>query len=105
MKVRVGFARTTAEGAELASDETDIREIDVAIDHVGDEVADEIAPEGVGGYEKGEQVGAFCVRQNMVFFIGEACCILLLEDAVESATDCGRSGGRGFIPGEIGELL
>ena len=100
-----GFARAAAEGAEFASDKTDIREIDVAIDDVGDEVADEIAPESVGRYEKCDEVGAFGVSQKKTFFVGEGCSILLLEDTIECATNCGRRGGRSFFPGEIGESL
>ena len=42
-EVPVGFARAAAEGAELAADKTDIGEIDIAIDDVGDEIADQFA--------------------------------------------------------------
>ena len=41
VKVAVGFARAAAESAELAADKTDVGEIDIAIDHVGDDIADQ----------------------------------------------------------------
>ena len=41
-EVGVRLTRAAAEGAELASDETDVGEIDVAIDNIGDDVAGEL---------------------------------------------------------------
>ena len=43
MKIRIRFARTAAERAELASDKTDIRKIDIAIHYIADDVAHEFA--------------------------------------------------------------
>ena len=40
MKVAVVFARAAAEGTEFASDEANVGEIHVAIDDVGDDIAD-----------------------------------------------------------------
>ena len=39
-EVGVGFARAAAEGAEFASDKTDVGEIDIAVHDVGDDIAD-----------------------------------------------------------------
>ncbi len=39
VEIGVGLARPAAEGAELASHETDVGEIDVAVHHIGDDVA------------------------------------------------------------------
>src|SRR5450631_786964 len=41
-KVRIGFARAATESAEFAPHKTNIREIDIAIDHVGDEIAHQL---------------------------------------------------------------
>ena len=49
VEVRVGLARAAAEGAELASHKTDVGEIDVAVHHVGDDVAREFGAQHVGG--------------------------------------------------------
>src|SRR5208283_1163847 len=54
MKIGVGLARPAAEGAELASHKTDVGEIDIAVDHVADEVAYQIAPERIGCYQECE---------------------------------------------------
>ena len=40
-KVGVGLPRAPAEGAKFAADKTDVSEIDIAIDHVGDEIPDQ----------------------------------------------------------------
>ena len=58
MKVRVGLSRAAAEAAKLAADETDVGEIDIAVDHVGDNVADQIRSQRVGGRQQREQIGA-----------------------------------------------
>src|SRR6202034_4766641 len=58
-EVGIRFARAAAEGAELASYKTDVGEIDVAIDYIGDEVAGEFGAQQVGSDEKTEQIIAF----------------------------------------------
>ncbi len=63
-EIGVGLARAAAEGAELASHKTDVGEVDVAIHHVGDEVAGEFGAQQVGGGEQSEQVVAFGVSQR-----------------------------------------
>src|SRR5262245_26306325 len=44
-KVSVGFTRATTESAELASDKTNVSEIDVAVDDIRHDVAGEFAAE------------------------------------------------------------
>src|SRR5437879_11483550 len=41
VEVSIGLARPSAERAELASHETDVREVHVAVDHVGHDIARE----------------------------------------------------------------
>ena len=45
---RVGVALALRERAEAATDVADVREVDVAVDHVGDLVADDVAAQVVG---------------------------------------------------------
>ena len=59
VEVSVGLARAAAEGAEFASHKTDVGEIDVAVDHVGDDVAGEFGAQDVGGDEQAEEIVAF----------------------------------------------
>ena len=59
MKVSVILARRPAKSAEVAPDETDIREVDVAIDDIGDHVADSLAAQLIGGTPPGSLITAF----------------------------------------------
>ncbi len=63
-EVSVGLAGATAEGAELASDKTDVGEIDVAIDDVSDDVAGKFAAQEIGSDEKAEEVIAFGIGEK-----------------------------------------
>src|ERR1700730_12142021 len=47
-EITVGLARAAAEGAEFASDETDVGEIDISIDHVSDDIAGEFSAQQIG---------------------------------------------------------
>ncbi len=58
-KIGIGFARATAEGAELTAHKTDVGEIDVAIDYISDDVTDEFDAQQIRGCEQAQQVGAF----------------------------------------------
>src|SRR5580704_5281036 len=58
MGIGVGRARAARESAEAAADETDIREIDVAVDDVGDRVTDGFAPHLISGSNQGLQCRA-----------------------------------------------
>src|SRR5580692_7087308 len=67
-EVRVGFARSAAKGAELASDETDIREIDVAVYDVGDDIAREFGSKHVSRDQKAEQVVSISIGERVRLF-------------------------------------
>jgi hypothetical protein len=55
-EVRVRLARAAAECAKLASYETDICEIDIAIHDIGDDVADNIRAQKIRSDQKAQQV-------------------------------------------------
>jgi hypothetical protein len=63
-EIRIGLARATAEGAEFASHEADIGEIDVPVHHVTDDVADQFAAQRVAGYQQRNQVIALGMRKS-----------------------------------------
>ena len=63
-EVSIGLPRAAAEGAELASDETNVGEIDVAVHDVGDNVAGKLAAQEIGGDEQANQVVAFSVGKE-----------------------------------------
>src|SRR5439155_9471488 len=54
--VSVGLPALPLEGAELAVHEADVGEIDVAVDDVGDLVADVGGAHGVGGADQGAEI-------------------------------------------------
>ena len=106
VEVAVFFARAAAEGAELAADKTDVGEIDIAIDHVGDEIADKIAAQHVGRHQQAKKVVAFGIRQQQALFAGEDAAILRRHDLIERVarfpTTCARQRpairGRESLP-------
>ena len=57
------FARAAAEGAELASDETHVGEVDVAVDDVGDDIAGKFATKFIGGDQQSEEIVAFGIAR------------------------------------------
>ena len=67
-EVGVRLARATAEGAEFASHETDVGEVDVAVDHVGDDVAGEFGAQDVRGDQQAEEIVAFGVGECVGLF-------------------------------------
>ncbi len=69
MKIGVGLSRPAAERAKLASHKADIREIDIAIHHVADDVADQVATKRVGCDEQREQVGTIAICQCVALFV------------------------------------
>ena len=79
-EVGVGLARAAAEGAEFASHETDVGEIDVAVDYVGDDVAGEFGAQQVGGDQQAEQIVAFGVGQRVGFFQRQVGAVLCFEN-------------------------
>ncbi len=99
-KVGVCLARAAAEGAELAAHKTNVGEIDVAIDDVGHEVADEFAAQSVGRDQQSEKVVAVGICQQQALLAGKAAAVLALERGFERGTDRAHSTGirRQAIP-------
>jgi hypothetical protein len=85
--------RAAAEGAEFASDETDVGEIDVAIHDVGDEIAGEFGAQQVGGGEQAEQVVALSVRERVGLLPRDGVAILSFENSLERRANAGRDLG------------
>ena len=56
VEISVGLAGTSAEGAEFTSHKTNVGEVDVAVNHVGDDVAHEFGAESVGGDEQAKEI-------------------------------------------------
>ena len=83
VEVAVLFARAAAEGAKLASDKADVGEIDIAIDDVGDQVADQFAAQHVGRDQQSEKVVAFGIRQQQTLFAGEHAAIQRCHHLIE----------------------
>ena len=82
-KIGVRFARAAAEGAELASHETDIGEIDVAVHDVGDDVAGEFGAQHVGGDQQAEQIVAFGVGERVGLFQRKIGAVLCFENFLQ----------------------
>ena len=78
MIVRIGFPALALEAAELASHETDVGEVDVAIDDVGDFVADVLGA---------REIRAFHDRAKIVAGRGVRGCVLPRE-SVPRARGC-----------------
>src|SRR5262249_3095762 len=75
--VGIGFTWPTAEGTKLAAHEADVGEIDIPVNYVGDNVADQFPAQRVCGNKEAEKV--------VPVGIGQARALLACEDAaVES---------------------
>ena len=59
------------EGAELAADEADVGEVDVAIHHVGDHRSDIGFADVVGGADQRREVGALGLQQRQAVVEGQ----------------------------------
>src|SRR5208337_1274944 len=115
MKIGVGLTWPAAEGAKLAADETDVREIDITVYHIADDVADQVAPKRVRGYEQGEQVRTvavgpvavrpIAVRQGVALLVRQTCSVLRLQHALQYVADRRGNLWRDLVPGQRGELL
>ena len=55
---------TAAEGAKAAGLDANVGEIDVAIDHVGDDIADGARTQGIGSSDDGEKIRAVGVEKT-----------------------------------------
>ncbi len=102
-EVGVGLARAAAEGAELASHETDVGEIDVAVDHVGDEVAGEFGAQQVGGDQQAEEIVAFGIGQRVGLFQRQVGAVLRFENFLERSAQRGSQARRDVRPVERGK--
>ena len=83
VEVAVFFARAAAEGAKLASDKTDVREINVAIDHISDDVSDQIAPQHVGCQQQSEKIVAFGMGEKQALFARQNAAVLRRQNLIE----------------------
>ncbi len=99
-EIRVGFARAAAEGAELASHETDVGEVDVPIHDVGDEVAGKFGAQQVGGGEQAEQIVAFGAGQGVSLFLRDGVAVLSFENFLQSGTHAIRNSRPDVEPVE-----
>ncbi len=115
MEIGVSLTRPATEGAELAADETDVGEIDIAIHYIGDDVADQVAAKGAGGNEQGEQISilagsivatrTIAIRESVALFVSQARSILCFENTLQRGANRLRSAGRNLFPAQRWELL
>src|SRR2546429_440166 len=70
-EVCIGFARAAAEGAEFASHEANIGEVDVAVHYIGDKIAGELRAKNVGGDEHAKKVVTVTLSEGERFFAGK----------------------------------
>ncbi len=80
-------ARTHAEGAELAPDETNVGEIDVAGDDVADYISHQPPPDFVGRNHQPEDVVAGAVSEQHTFVAREHTAIERGEDLLQRCSD------------------
>ena len=91
MVIGVGLPALAFEAAELASDETDIGEIDVAIDDVGDFVADVFGARQVGAFDHRAQIGALAGVKRQTFLAGQFAAVQAFD---QRRADRGRGVGH-----------
>jgi hypothetical protein len=82
-EIGVRLARAAAEGAELASHEADVGEIDVAVDHVSDEISDKFGAQKIRGDEQTEELVAVGVGEREGFFQRKRGPVLRFENSIE----------------------
>ena len=70
-EVRIGVVAALREGAEAAPHVTDVREVDVAVDDVRDDVADGVAPHVVGDPAQLLERVPLGFEQRQRFLLGE----------------------------------
>lgn len=104
-KIGVTLARTTAEGAELASHETDVGEINIAVYHVGDEIAAKFRAQEIGSGEQAEQIITLDLGEKVRFFARQRFGVLPLENFFQRRSHTGTDSGRNVVPIECGKLF
>ena len=82
-EVRVRLARAAAEGAELASDKTNVGEINITIHDVRDDIAGEFGPQQVGYRKHAKQIVAFGASQFVSVFPRDGIAVLTLENLLQ----------------------
>ncbi len=104
-EVSIGLARPAAEGAELASDETNVGEIDVAVDHVSDDVPGKLGAEHVRGHQQTEQVVPFRIRERVRLLERQLGPILGFENLLQRRPHRWSQTGSNLEPVEREEVL
>ena len=99
-KVSVRFARTTAEGAKLATYKTDIRKVDVAINDVSNDVPGEFGAQEVGGNKETKEVVSFSIGQKKALLTTECRALLRLQHLLNRAADVSCHAWRDICPAE-----
>jgi hypothetical protein len=101
------LAWAAAERAKLAADETDIREIDVSIHHIGDDVSRQFAAQHIGSDQQTEQIIAFGKCQSQPALPVENAALLQFKHPLDTSPHLGlnlRSNVGPFQSGEIFEF-
>ena len=73
----VGVGPALGEGAEAAADVTDVGEVDVAVDDVGDVLTDDVTPHVVGQRGHRLKVGAIAGEQRQVVVVAQSGWVIL----------------------------
>ena len=98
-RVRLGVHLSLGERAEAAPDVADVREVDVPVDHVGDDVADGLPAQAVRDRSEGIEVGALRLEERERLGVGDRAVALGLP---EGLADLGAEACRGHGPGRPG---
>ena len=104
-KVSVRFAWTTAERAKLATDKTDIRKVDVAINDISNDVPGEFGAQEVGGDKETKEGVSFSVRQKKALLTTECRALLRLQYLLNRAADGSCHAWRDICPVESRKVL
>ena len=94
VKVGVFFARPAAEGAELASHKTNVREIDVAVHDVGHDIAGEFGAQEVRRGQQAEQIVALGMGESVRLIQRQVRAVLCFENALDGERTDGVTAAR-----------
>src|SRR5439155_13661595 len=104
-KISVGFTRAAAEGAELATNEADVGEINVAVHDVSDNVAGQLTTQQVRGDQESEKVVSFRIGEKQPLLATECCTILCFQHALDGVTRTLLHERSNIRPVELWEVL
>src|ERR1700722_901203 len=104
-EIGVRLARAAAEGAEFASHEADVGEIDVAVDYVSDEISDKFGAQKIRGYEQAEEIVSVGVGEREALFQGKRGAILRFENSIERGAGGIGKSRRDVRPVERGKAF